>query len=102
MRKIAKSRSLRLTEEEYAALQEKAKEYGLKIEPTVRRLIADACVESRPPEVYSKLLRELSVIGKQINQIAYQANAQKGITDAAVSRAVALVQQVYDMIESSL
>ena len=102
MREIAKSRSLRLTEEEYIALQGKAKEYGLKIEPTVRRLIADACVESRPPEVYSNLLHELSAIGKQINQIAYQANIQKGITDVAVSRAVALAQQVYDLIESSL
>ena len=102
MREIAKSRSLRLTEEEYAALQEKAKEYGMKIEPTVRRLIAEAKVESRPPEVYSELLRELSAMGKQINQIAYQANVQKGITDAAVNRAVALVQQAYDLIESSL
>lgn len=102
LREIAKSRSLRLTEEEYIALQEKAKEYSLKIEPTVRRLIADARVESRPPEVYSELLRELSAIGKQINQIAYQANTQKGITDTAVSRAVALVRQAYDLIESSL
>ena len=102
MREIATSRSLRLTAEEYIALQGKAKEYGLKIEPTVRRLIADACVESRPPEVYSNLLRELSAIGKQINQIAYQANVQKGITDAEVSRATALVRQAYDMIESNL
>lgn len=102
MREIANSRSLRLTEEEYIALQGKAKEYGLKIEQTVRRFIAEAYVESRPPEVYSELLCELSAIGKQINLIAYQANVQKGITDAAVSRAVALVQQAYDLIESSL
>ena len=102
MREIAKSLSLRLTEEEYIALQGKAKEYGLKIEPTVRRLIAEAQVESRPPEVYSDLLRELSSIGKKINQIAYQANLQKGITDTAVNRAVALVQQAYTLIENSL
>ena len=102
MREIAKSLSLRLTEEEHIALQGKAKEYGLKIEPTVRLLIAETHIESRPPEVYSKLLRELSAIGKQINQIAYQANAQKRITSEAVSRAVALVQQAYDLIESCL
>ena len=102
MREIAKSRSLRLTEEEYIALQGKAKAYGLKIEPTVHRVIAEAHIASRPPEVYSDLLCELSAIGKQINQIAYQAYLQKGITDAAVSRAKALAQQVYDLIESSL
>ena len=102
MHEIATSRSLRLTEEEYIALQEKVKEYGLKIEPTVRRLIAEAQVESKPSEVYSELLQELSAIGKQINQIAYEANVQKGITNAEVSRAVVLVQQAYDLIESSL
>lgn len=102
MREIAKSLSLRLTEEEYIALQGKAKEYGLKIEPTVCRLIAETHIESRPQEVYSDLLRELSAVGKQINQIAYQANAQKGITDEEVSRAVALVRQTYTLIESNL
>lgn len=102
LREIAKSLSLRLTEEEYAALQSKAKEYNLKIEPTVRRLIAETHIESKPQEVYTDMLRELTAIGKQINQIAYRANAQKGITDAEVSRAMALVQQAYDLIESSL
>lgn len=102
LREIAKSLSLRLTEEEYIALQGKAKEYGLKIEPTVCRLIAETHIESRPQEVYSDLLRELSAVGKQINQIAYQANAQKGITDEEVSRAVALVRQTYTLIESNL
>lgn len=102
MREIAKSLSLRLTEEEHIALQSRAKEYGLKIETTVRRLIAETHIESRPQEVYADMLRELSAIGKQINQIAYQANVQKGITDAEVSRAAALVRQVYALIESNL
>ena len=102
MREIAKSMSLRLTEEEYIALQARAKEYGLKIEPTVRRLIAETHIETRPPEVYFDLLRELSAIGKQINQIAYQANIQKGITDAEVSRATALVREACTLIESNL
>lgn len=102
VREIAKSMSLRLTEEEYIALQARSKEYGLKIEPTVRRLITETHIESRPQEVYADMLRELSAIGKQINQIAYQANVRKGITDAAVDQAVALVQQAYTLIENSL
>ena len=102
MRKITKSVSVRLTEEEYIALQGRAIEYGLKIEPTVRRMIAETHIESRPQEVYANMLRELSAIGKQINQIAYQANVQKGITDAEVSRAVALVRQAYTLIENNL
>ena len=102
MREITKSMSLRLTEEEYIALQTRAKEYGLKIEPTVRRLIAETHIESRPQEIYADMLRELSAIGKQINQIAYQANVQKRITDAEVNRATALVREAYTLIESNL
>jgi len=102
LREIAKSLSLRLTEEEYIALRTRAKEYGLKIEPTVRRLIAETHIESGTQEAYADMLRNLSAIGKQINQIAYQANIQKGITDAGVNRAVALVRQAYTLIENNL
>lgn len=102
VREIAKSMSLRLTEEEYIALQARAKEYGLKIEPTVRRLIAETHIESRPQEVYTDMLCGLSSIGKQINQIAYQANIQRGITNAEVNRATALVREAYTLIESNL
>ena len=102
MRRNVKSLSLRLTEEEYAQLQAKAKERGMKIEPTVRSLIAETHIEPRPPEVFADMLRELSAIGKQINQIAYQANVQKGITDTQVSQAAALAQQAYTTVESKL
>lgn len=102
VREIAKSMSLRLTEEEYIALQARAKEYGLKIEPTVRRLIAKTHIESGTQEVYADMLCKLSAIGNQVNQIAYKANVQKGITDAEMSRAVALVRQAYTLIESNL
>lgn len=96
MREIAKSLSLRLTEE-YIALQAKAKKYGLKIEPTVRRLIAETHIETRPQTVYTDMLRELSAIGKQINQIAYQANVH-----AEMNRAAALAQKAYTWIASNL
>ena len=102
MREIAKSMSLRLTEEEYIALQARAKEYVLKIEPTVRRMIVETHIESSPQEIYTDMLRELSAIGKQINQIAYQANVQNRITDAEASRSAALVRQAYTLIESNL
>ena len=102
MREIAKTILLRLTEEEHIALQAKAKEYGLKIEPTVRSLIAETHIEPKPPEVFSDMLRELSAIGKQINQIAYQANVQKGITDEQISRASELAQRAYTAVESKL
>lgn len=102
VREIAKSMSLRLTEEEYIALQARAKEYGLKIEPTVRRLIAKTHIESRPQEVYTDMLCGLSSIGKQINQIAYQANVEKRITDAEVNQATVLVREAYTLIESNL
>ena len=102
MRKIAKNLTLRLSAEEYAALQIKATEMGMKIEPTIRILIANAKLEGNSQQSYSYLLQSLSSIGHQINQIAYKANSRKQINEAEVNRAVALVGQVYTLIENSL
>ena len=102
MRQIAKTVLLRLTAQEYAHLQETSKIAGLKIEPMIRKLIMGEKLRPHPPDVYTDLLRELSAIGNNINQIAYWANAQKGITDTQVEDAVALVNRAWRLIKETL
>ena len=48
---------------------------GMKLEPTLRQLILGAELRSRPPDEIAALLRQLSAIGNNINQIAKVANA---------------------------
>ena len=102
MRQIAKAILLRLTAEEYAHLQTTAEIAGLKIEPTIRKLIMGEKLRPRPPDAYAGILRELSAIGNNINQIAYWANAQKGISNTQVEDAVALVNRAWQLIKETL
>lgn len=102
MRINVKTVPVRFTAEEYAHLQATAAAAGLKIETTVRKLVMDCQLRPRPPNEYADLLRELSAIGNNINQIAYWANAKKGITDAQVEDAVALVNRAWRLIKETL
>ena len=75
MREIAKRVSLRLDSTEYALLKQLSMDTGLKMEPVIRRLIVGAELRPRPPGELTELLRQLSGIAVNINQIAKVANA---------------------------
>ena len=74
-REIAKQLTLRLTASEYAHAKRLSQDSGLKLEPMVRQLIMGMELRPRPPDELSELLRQLSGIGNNINQIARVANA---------------------------
>lgn len=75
MREIAKRVSLRLDSTEYAHLKQLSMDTGLKMEPVIRRLIVGAELRPRPPGELTELLRQLSGMAVNINQIAKVANA---------------------------
>ena len=75
MREIAKRVSLRLNSTEYAHLKQLSMDTGLKMEPVIRRLIVGAELRPRPPGELTELLRQLSGVAVNINQIAKVANA---------------------------
>lgn len=75
MREIAKRISLRLDSTEYAHLKQLSMDTGLKMEPVIRRLIVGAELRPRPPDELAELLRQLSGMAVNINQIAKVANA---------------------------
>ncbi len=66
--------SLWLNETEFNHLEKQAKISGLKKEPFIRKLIMNTEIRPRPPDEYVKLLRELSAIGNNVNQLAHKAN----------------------------
>lgn len=75
MREIAKRVSLRLDSTEYAHLKQLSMDTGLKMEPVIRRLIMGVELRPRPPDELAELLRQLSGMAVNINQIAKVANA---------------------------
>ena len=76
MREIAKRNYLRLDSAEYEHLKQLSADTGLKMEPVLRRLIVGAELRPRPPDELPELLRQLSGMAVNINQIAKVANAR--------------------------
>ena len=101
MRVNVKKQTVRLTAEEYAHLKEIAAIAQLPMEAVIRQLIMGVELRPRPPDEYAALLRELSAIGNNINQIAYWANATKGITNQQIHDAAALVQRAFLLVKDS-
>ena len=72
--------SVRLSEKEYLHLKEQADLAGLKIEPFLRNLISGVKMKPRPQKEWAELIRQISAVGNNINQIAHRANIH-GLTD---------------------
>ena len=101
MGKGFKTITLRLSADEYSHLKQQAEATGLKREPLLRQLIMGVNLRPRPPDSYAALLRELSAIGNNINQLAHQANARDDATKAEISEAAQLVRQAWRMVKDA-
>lgn len=94
--------SLWLTDQEYQHLKQQVAITGLKVDPFIRQLIMGVKLRPRPPDTYAALLRELSAIGNNINQLAHQANARGEATREEVWEAAQLVRQVAHLVKDTL
>ena len=83
----SKKISIRLSEKEYLHLKEQADLAGLKNEPFLRNLISGVKMKPRPKEEWAELIRQVSAVGNNINQIAHRANIH-GLTDKQTLLAV--------------
>jgi len=102
MGKVFKTITLRLSADEYSHLKQQAEATGLKMEPLLRQLIMGVNLRPRPPDSYATLLRELSAIGNNVNQLAHQANAQGEATRQEISEAAQLVKQMARLVKETL
>lgn len=84
----------------YSHLQKQVVLSGLKTEPFLRKLIMGAEIKPRPPEAYGKLLRELSAIGNNINQIAHIANMKKEVSMDEIMAAQRLAERALQVVRS--
>lgn len=97
-----KKLTVRFTEREYAALQQKAAAAGFKMEPFVRSLVDGCEVKPRPPDSYKDLARELSAIGNNLNQIAHIANRTGQVTQRQLQQATDLMRQIWTLVQERI
>ena len=64
--------------------------------------ILGAQLRPRPPDTYAALLRELSAIGNNVNQLAHQANARDEASKEEISEAARLVRQAVRLVKDTL
>ena len=93
--------SVWLTDAELAHLRKQAAAAGLGIDPFLRSLILGVQLRPRPPDTYAALLRELSAVGNNINQIAHTVNGQKYAVDSQIDQAVVLVRRAWRLVKDS-
>ena len=92
--------SVWLNDAELGHLRRQAAAAGLGVDPFLRSLILGVELRPRPPDTYAALLRELSAIGNNINQIAHIANAERHISDDRIDSAVNLMNDVWRCVRS--
>ena len=92
MRKRMIKISVRLNEQEHTHLKRLSEITGLKMEPLVRQLILGRELKPRPPENLAALLRQMSAMGNNINQIAKTAN----ISNFIRSEDIEAIQKMQD------
>ena len=102
MRKREKFIGLWLSEAEYKHLLKQCALSSLNTSTLLRHSIMDVDIQPKPPDTYAALLRELSAIGNNVNQIAYWANATKNIGKAEIAEAAALVRQAWRLVKDTL
>lgn len=90
-----------LNDEEYAHLREQSEITGLPASVLIRQAIKGVQIRQRPPGEYAGLLRELSAIGNNVNQIAHWANAKKSIQEAEIKQAILLANKAWDLLKET-
>lgn len=91
--------SVWLTDAELAHLRKQAAAAGLGIDPFLRSLILGVQLRPRPPDTYAALLRELSAIGNNINQIARTVNARGFATKEDIAAITAAQETIWSITE---
>ena len=75
MRTRQKRIEFHLSDQEFVWLNRRIVKSGLTLSAYIRHLINDRVPQDKPPIEYEGILKELRAIGRNINQIAFVANA---------------------------
>lgn len=102
MRKRTHHVSVRLNDKEYGELIRQAESAGMFLSPYIRLLLNQAAAPSPKTGRYDELLKNLSRIGGQINEIAHTANARKQIRDEDIVTAAALMEKVWRLVKDAV
>lgn len=94
--------SVWMNEAEHKHLKTQAQIAGMGIDPFLRSLVAGAHLRPRPPEEYAALLRQLSGITTNVNQIAHRVNIRQYATKSDLAELDVLVREAHQLVKDAL
>ena len=87
-----------LSEIDYQHLKRLMDESGQTTSDIIRDLLKGQEIKSRPTQDTTALLRQLSAIGNNINQIAHTANATRSVASGQVKELHSLLEQIWQLV----
>lgn len=102
MRKRNRHISVWMNDTEYRHLKTQAETAGMGIDPFIRTLVSGVNLRPHPPKEYAELLRQLSGIGNNLNQIAHIANSKQDISPDSLEDAIRLTRQAWRLVKETL
>ncbi len=88
-----------LDEDELAHLKRQCELSGLTANAYLRKLLLGEAVRPRPPDEYAALLRELSTLGNNLNQLAHKANGLGAASQEDIAQAAALAERAFRLVK---
>ena len=86
-----------LTENEKVCIQERASSVNMKPSAYARKIMINGAIIYRDATLYSKCVKELNAIGKNINQIAHNTNALGGVIKTDVDQLKSQYERLKDL-----
>lgn len=90
---------LRLSEAEHSRLLYLSKTTGLNQEQVLRQALMNAPLLERPPADYIKMVRQISALGNNLNQLAHLANINAKVENADLLAARKIMEQIWIYIK---
>lgn len=95
--KLIQSVNLKLTRKDYALLNEKAQKLGIKATQYAREMVLNGGIRSRFSLEELDLMRKLSGMANNLNQLAKKAN-QSGFTNVEIE-IVGIITQIKKLLD---
>lgn len=90
-----------LDENELAHLKSLCELSGLSANAYLRKLLLGEAVRPRPPDEYAALLRELSALGNNLNQLVRKANSLGTASQTDIAQAVILAEEAFRLVKEA-
>lgn len=87
-----------LSENDYQRLKRLMNESCQTTSNIIRDLLHGQEIKPRPAQDIADLLRELSAIGNNINQIAHTANATRSVSSGQIKELRGMLEQVWQLV----